>query len=145
MMRPRDEQVRGLQWRAVLSIVAVFGWLIFVVLWLFFLTTQLESAQNLAVLLVSLLVLVALLAVTWVTWGLKHPSYPPPPGYGQNYPWPRWRAALGGASIIAWLAFVVIWLFFYANDFTLYQNVGAVLASLLVVGSFNWAIGLFGR
>ena len=53
--------------------------------------------------------------------------------------------ALGGATIIAWLAFIVIWLFFYASDFTLYQNLGAVLASLLVVGGINWAIGLFGR
>jgi hypothetical protein len=52
---------------------------------------------------------------------------------------------LGGASVIAWLAFIIIWLFFYANDFTLYQNFAAILASLLVVGGINWAISLFSR
>ncbi len=146
MMGQRDDRVRGLQWRAVLSIVAVFGWLIFVVLWLFFITSQLGDAQNLAVLLISLLLLIALLAVTWVTWGLKHPPlYPQPTAYGQYYQRPRWKVALGGATVIAWAAFIVVWLFFYASEFTLYQNLGAVLASLLVVGGINWAISLFGR
>jgi hypothetical protein len=145
-MMQRDDRARGLQWRAVLSIIAVFGWLIFLIIWLFFLTAELEDAQNLAVLLVSLLILIAVLAITWVTWGLKHPAlYPQAPGYGQYYQRPRWKVALGGATVIAWLAFIVVWLFFYASEFTLYQNLGAVLASLLVVGGINWAIGLFDR
>jgi hypothetical protein len=37
---------------------------------------------------------------------------------------------------------MVIWLFFFAADFTVYENLGAVLASMLVVVGFTWAIGL---
>jgi hypothetical protein len=122
----------------------VFGWLIFTVIWLFFLAADLGTTQNLAVFLVSILILLAALALIWVTWGLKYPApYAQVPG--QFYRRPRWRVALGGASVIAWLAFIIIWLFFYANDFTLYQNFAAILASLLVVGGINWAISLFSR
>jgi hypothetical protein len=141
-MMVRDERSRALQWRAVLSIGLVFGWLIFLVIWLFFLAADLGASQNLAVLLVSILVLLAALAVTWVTWSITYPS-PYVQTTGQFHRRPRWRTALGGASVIAWLAFVIIWLFFYANDFTLYQNFAAILASLLVVGGINWAISLF--
>jgi len=145
MMAQRDDRGRGLQWRAVLSIVAVFGWLIFLVLWLSFLVTDLGDPQDLAVLIVSLLILIAALAVMWVTWGLKYPSAVQQPGYGQYGRRPRWRSALGGVSAITWLAFIIIWLFFFASGLTLYQNIAVVLASVLVVGGVNWAIGLIAR
>ncbi|MBI0584554.1 MAG: hypothetical protein ISF22_10065 [Methanomassiliicoccus sp.] len=136
----------ALLWRAMLSIAAVFGWLIFIVLWLFFWTSGLGFAQNLAVFLVSLLVLVTVLLLTWVSWGLKYPQMAPPaPGYGAYAPRSRWRAAVNGLAVIAWLCFMVIWLFFFAGDFTLYQNLGAVLASLLVVVGVTWAVSLFAR
>lgn len=142
-----DTRNGGLMWRAVLSIVTIFGWLVFLVLWLFFLTSQLGFAQNIAVFLLSLLALVAVLLVTWVTWALKYPRPVPPqgPGYVPYPVYSRLKSGIAGLSIIVWLTFVVIWLFFYAVDFTLYENLGIFLASLLVVTAVNWAVGLFIR
>ena len=146
MIGQRDERQKALQWRVVLSIITVFGWLVFLVLWLFFLVSSFSIAQNIAIFVLSLLVLAAILSVTWVTWGLRYPSaYVPPPGYGQYYPRSRWRSVLGGVAVIIWLSFLVIWLFFYASQFNIYQNLGAILASLLVVGGVAWALDELGR
>ena len=142
-----DTRERGLMWRAVLSIVTVFGWLVFLVLWLFFLTPELGFSQNIAVFLLSLLILVAVLLITWVTWALRFPRPIPPhgPGYMQFSPPSRLRSGIGGLSVIAWLTFVVIWLFFYAGDFSFTENLGIFIASVLVVGSVNWAVSLIIR
>ncbi len=142
-----DTREGGLLWRAVLTIVAVFGWLVFLVLWLFFLTAELRLAQNIAVFLMSLLVLLAILLVTWVTWALKFPRSIPQqvPGYMPYAPRSKLRSGVGGLSAIAWLTFMVIWLFFYAGDFTLYENLGIFLASLLIVTGVNWAVDLVVR
>ena len=129
-------------WRAVLSIVAAFGWLIFMVLWLFFYTSDLSSSQNLAILVVSLLILIAVLAIAWITWGIKYPRPSMPRGYGYYPPGPRARSIVGGLTGIAWLAFVIIWLFFFADDFTIYQNIGALAASALIAFGAGWALSL---
>ncbi len=142
-----DTRERGLMWRAVLSIVTVFGWLIFLVLWLFFLASDFGFAQNIAVLLLSLLILIAVLLVTWVTWALSfpRPMPPPGPGYIPFSPYSRLKSGIGGLSVIAWLTFLVIWLFFYAGDFSFTENLGVFLASALVVGAVNWILNLFIR
>ena len=50
---------------------------------------------------------------------------------------PVWRIGISIASGFGWLIFLVVWLFFYADRFSLYQNIGIFLASLLVVGLVN--------
>jgi hypothetical protein len=144
MMGQRDERQKALQWRVILTIVAVFGWMIFIVLWLFFIT-DLGAAQNLAIFLISVLILVALLALTWATWGLNYPSmYVPQQGYGP-LPTPRWKIVVRGVGGIAFVTFLVIWLFFYADKYSLYQNLGAILAAALIAGGVTWAITQIGR
>lgn len=142
-----DTREGGLLWRSVLSIVTVFAWLVFLVLWLFFLTPELGFAQNIAVFLLSMLILIAVLLVTWVTWALEFPRLVPPqgPGYGPYPAHARLRSGIGGLSAIAWMTFMVVWLFFYASDFTLYENLGVVLASLLIVTGINWTVSLVVR
>jgi hypothetical protein len=143
-MMPRDDtKARGLQWRAVFSVVAVFGWLIFLVIWLFFIASNFSALQNLAVLLVSFLLFLGSLIGVWVSWGLRYTQNPvPPPGYAYGPRFDRRRSTLNGIAVIAWLTFLVIWLFFFATDFSLYQNLGAILASVLVIGGTVWAISL---
>jgi hypothetical protein len=137
---------KELMWRVTLTIVSIFGWLIFIVIWLFFLTSGMGLSQNLAVFLVSLLLLTALLTLTWVTWVMKRPPMvQQAPGYPPIIRMSKWKLALNGIAVISWLTFMVIWLFFFANDFSLYQNFGAVLASLLIIGGVTWAISLISR
>ncbi|WP_019178500.1 hypothetical protein [Methanomassiliicoccus luminyensis] len=141
----QDQRQKGLMWRSVLTIVASFAWLVFIVIWLYFFTGDLSSSQNLAVMLVSVLILLAVLIVAWVTWGIKYPRPQMPQGYGYYLPNPKKKSVIGGLTGIIWLTFMVIWLFFFASDFTLYQNLGAVLASALIVFGAGWAISMLVR
>ena len=43
-----------------------------------------------------------------------------------------WRVALSILVSMGWVAFLIIWLFFYAGSFTIYQNVAVVLVSIVV-------------
>jgi len=43
-----------------------------------------------------------------------------------------WRVALSILVCMGWVAFLIIWLFFYAASFTIYQNVAVVLVSIVV-------------
>ena len=46
----------------------------------------------------------------------------------------RWRVSLSIIMGVGWLAFLILWLAFYASDFNIYQNIAVVLASILLVG-----------
>jgi type VI protein secretion system component VasK len=53
-----------------------------------------------------------------------------------------WRVSLSVLVSIGWLAFLVIWLFFYAGEYSIYQNLAVFLASILVVAAVmgaSWA------
>ena len=75
---PRDEEHRqgemspGMAPYVAVSIMAALGWLVFIVIWLFFWAGGLNIFQNLAVFLASILVLAAVLAPMWAYWGMKH-------------------------------------------------------------------------
>lgn len=43
-----------------------------------------------------------------------------------------WRVSLTIMAFFALTAFLVVWLFFYANAFTLYQNLAVLLAAILI-------------
>jgi hypothetical protein len=43
-------------------------------------------------------------------------------------------------SFLGWMAFVIIWLFFYAGGYDLFSNIAIVFVSFLVVGALNAVI-----
>jgi hypothetical protein len=59
-------------WRVGVSILVVFGWLIFLILWLLFSAKNYDAYQNLAAILVSTLAGIAILAASWASWGIKY-------------------------------------------------------------------------
>lgn len=53
-----------------------------------------------------------------------------------------WRVSLSIISVVAWLIFLIIWLFFYANNFNVYQNIAIFIVSILAFGGImgaSWA------
>lgn len=53
-----------------------------------------------------------------------------------------WRVSLSIIVSMLWLAFLVIWLFFYAQHYNIYQNIAVFLASILVNAAIHgsaWA------
>jgi type VI protein secretion system component VasK len=58
--------------RVAASILVVFGWLIFLVVWLFFYAGKFTLLENLGIVIVAFLVGVAILAAAWASWGMKY-------------------------------------------------------------------------
>jgi len=55
----------------------------------------------------------------------------------------RWRVAVSIVVSVGWLIFLIIWLGFFAGDYTGYQNLAIFLVSILVVAAIVgpiWAV-----
>ncbi|MFZ0924913.1 MAG: hypothetical protein WCE82_06435 [Halobacteriota archaeon] len=59
---------------------------------------------------------------------------------GQEAPPPSLLLFASIATAFAWLLFVGLWLFFYASDFSIWQNIGTFVISLAVVAILETAI-----
>jgi hypothetical protein len=63
-----DTQLRG---RIAGTVIAFFGWLAFIVLYLAFLAGGLDFWQKLAVFIASGSIIIAIIAVLWIRWVMK--------------------------------------------------------------------------
>ncbi len=62
-------------WRVPLSIIAFFGSIIAVIIWLFFYAGSFNVYQNIAVVVVIFLALIAVMGAAWASWGMKQGSW----------------------------------------------------------------------
>jgi len=131
----------GFAWRVGLSILVVFGWLAFLIVWLFFYAGDYGVFQNIAIFLVSIIVGIGILAAAWATWGIKYASRFG--GDGAECTKPKGTWVLNMVAGLGWLIFLIIWLYFYAGDYSGYQNLAILITSLLVLGavtSSTWVV-----
>lgn len=76
---PREEpdvsEVPGFGWRVSLSIIAAVGWLIFLIIWLFFYASGYNVYQNLAIIMVSVVAIAVIESLLWkpMWWELGKP------------------------------------------------------------------------
>lgn len=125
-------------WKITLSIVASVGWLIFLILWLAFYADGYVVYQNIAIVLISILVLIVVLGTPWAVWGVRHI-----PEEGKEMMRTSGFKSRVASSIIVpfvFLIFLILWFFFYASDFNIYQNIAIFLVSILIVGGAMGAI-----
>jgi len=47
------------------------------------------------------------------------------------------KIALSLSAGIAWLIFLIVWLYFFAEGFSVYQNLAVFLLSVLILGIVN--------
>ncbi len=62
----------GFGWRVAISIVSVFGWLSFVLLYFAFWADGFTGVQSGVLILVSLLVFIAVNGAAWASWGTRY-------------------------------------------------------------------------
>jgi hypothetical protein len=67
-------KTKGFGWRVSLSIIMCVGWLVFLILWLFFYAGGYDVYQNIAIFLVSILIVGGVLGAAWAPWGMRHGS-----------------------------------------------------------------------
>lgn len=111
---------------------ATFGgflfWAGFVIIWLFFLAGDFGIFENIAVALSSFILIGGVIGAIW------SPSDAGPGGTG-------WRINVSIMSGVIWLAFIILWLPFFMEEFSLYQNIAVGIGStllLLLVNSSSW-------
>ncbi|MGD0057509.1 MAG: hypothetical protein ABSB83_06630 [Methanomassiliicoccales archaeon] len=57
-----------------------------------------------------------------------------------------WRLSATIMLGVIWLSFLILWLFFWAGDFDVYQNLAIFIVSLLAAGGISGVIwGTVGR
>ncbi len=61
----------GLGLRVAISIIVVFGWLIYAIVHVVFLWENFSTTQNLALIIIAFLVGIAILGAMWASWGIN--------------------------------------------------------------------------
>jgi len=120
--------------KVAVSIVVGVGWLIFLILFVAFYAEGFSIYENLAIILASILVTGAIRGPMWAYWGIKTGrARKKPPGLAP-------RVAVSTVVGCGWLIFFILFLVFYAEDFSIYRNLAIILVSLLVVGAIEGAM-----
>ncbi len=119
-------------WRVPLSVVVGVGWLMFLIIWLFFYAGDHHIYQNLGMLLLSLTVVAIILGLAWMTWA-----------FGNVTEFEKMMMQIGGMKtrmIVSMLVPLIclvllgLWLYFMAVDFNIYQNIAVVIVIILIMG-----------
>ncbi|MBA7593892.1 hypothetical protein ES703_00826 [subsurface metagenome] len=128
----------GLAPRVAVSTVVGCGWLIFFILFLVFYAEDFSVYNNLAIVLASILVMCAILGPMWASWGI---TIDKKTGRARKKrPGLALRTAVSTVVGCGWLIFFILFLVFYAEDFSIYRNLAIILVSLLVVGAIEGAM-----
>ncbi|UCE91645.1 MAG: hypothetical protein JSV90_00340 [Methanobacteriota archaeon] len=116
----------------------VFGWLAFLIVWLFFYAEDYGVWQNIAIFLVSIIVSIGILAAAWASWGIRYASK-----FGEgraDCKKPKGASIANAIAGLGWLVFLVIWLFYYADDYSGYQNLAIFITSVLVLAAVTGSV-----
>ena len=102
------------------------------IIWFAFYASDYVVEKNIAIILLSIFITVLLLGGIWALWGLKMI-----PKEGKEimetigFKWRIWTSII--IPIIA-LIFLIIWFWYYAEPFTIWQHIAVLLVTLLIVG-----------
>jgi hypothetical protein len=126
--------IRGMGWRISASIVSGLLWLTSLIAWLFFAATDHSIWENLGLVLTSLLTLVAMNVAIWLPFGLRFAPKDERDRHGTL------KGAASGIICLFVVTTLIAWLFLYADDFSIYQNLAVLLMFVIVGGGLNAVI-----
>lgn len=133
-----QEKIGDSGWKPSISIIGGVGWLIFVIIWLAFYATDYSWEKNLAVLLLSILIVFLGIGGMWAIWSLR---MIPKRGWEMfKISGFRWRVLTSIILPFAVLIFLIIWFWYYAEPYSVWQNIAVLLVTLLAIGGILGAI-----
>lgn len=131
-MRHDVEDTRDLGWKVSLSIIVGVGWLVFLILWLFFYSSYYNPYQNISVFFMSVLIIVIILGIPWMICYSKNLTEK------EKEMWKTkgFKSRIWLSTIIAFMFifFLIYWFWYLAKDYSLYQNIAIFIVSILVMG-----------
>jgi hypothetical protein len=137
-MEKIDDITKPSGWRVSLSIVMGVGWLIFLIIWLAFYAGDYSIYKNISIILISILILIIILGGSWAAWGLRQI-----PEEGKEIMKKigfKSRVIISIVIPLALMIFLIIWFYYYADTYNIYQNFAIFLVSILVVGGILGAM-----
>jgi len=139
--KPCCEDAEGkpdMGWRPSFSIIVGVGWLVFTILWLAFYASDYAWEKNLAIILLSILIMFLLLGGVWALWGIR---MMPKNGW-EMFKIHGFRSRIITSIILPLAAIIslIIWFWYYAEPYTVYQNIAVFIVVLLLMGGILGAI-----
>ena len=131
-------EMKGLGWRVSLSILVSIGWLVFLVLWLFFYAKQYPWEKNFAIFLLSIFLLVLIVGAPWAIWGLRFRS--PKEKELWSTTGFRWRLWVSCIFILVVFLFLIYWFWSLAQPYDIYQNIAIFIVSIMIMGGILAAL-----
>lgn len=123
-------------WQITISIIMGVGWLIFLILWLAFYASIFSYEKNIAVILLSILIFFIPLGGYWALWAYKN-----------NRGWEvfkikgfKWRVAVSTIIPLALVIFLILWFWYYAEPYSIWQNIAVILVTVLILGGILGSI-----
>ena len=127
-----DWKKPDLGWRPSFSIVVGVGWLIFIILWLAFYASNYAWEKNVAIFLLSILAVFILLGGIWALWGIRQI-----PKEGKDMfkiLGFKWRVQISIIIPFAAMIFLIVWFWYYAVPYTVWQNLAVLIVTLIAMG-----------
>jgi len=115
--------LKGMKRRVTASAVSALLWFGAVIAWLFFLADGYSILQNIAALMLSVVALAIVNVAVWMPFA-RNMGDLSDIGCGTER-----HGAVKGALALAWLVAIGLWLFLYAGDHSIYQNLAVLLLS----------------
>jgi MFS family permease len=133
-----NREMSGMGWRVSLSILGGVGWLVFLVLWLFFFAENYAWEKNIAIFLLSLLALCGVVGLPWGVWAIRNKSIQ------ETEMWKtkgfKWRVWVSGIGLLAVFIFLIYWFWVFAEPYDVYKNVAIFIVSFLIMGGLLGAM-----
>ena len=127
-----EAPARGLRQRGYASALIAVGWLVFFILWLLLAADGLSIYRNLAIILLSIVAAAALMGAMWASYGLGIGArYAPQMMDDRGFRQMRTRAAATMGLWGIWAAAVIVWLYFFADGLSGYQNSAVLIMSFI--------------
>ena len=127
-----SKEIHSMGWQVSLSILGGVGWLVFLIIWLFFFASDYSLYQNIAIVLGSVLVIGLVIGSPWAVWGLRQQTEK------EKAMWKikgfRWRIWVSVILFFVLMVFLILWFYVYADNWSPYQNFAIFIVSILIAG-----------
>ena len=131
-------EMKGMGWRVSLSILGGVGWLVFLIIWLFFYAHQYVWEKNLAIVFASLLALCGIIGIPWGIWAIRNKTVLDAEMWKtKGFKWRVWVSLL---LMVAVFIFLIYWFWFLAEPYDVYQNIAIFIVSFLILGGLLGAM-----
>lgn len=128
----------SLGWRVIFSIISGIAWLVFLIIWLFYYASEYSIYENIGIFILSIFVVALILGIPWMTWGMRYRSEE------EKEIWQAkgFQLRMYSSAILAlmFIMFLIVWFFFFASDYSIYQNIAVLIVSVLVIGGVLGAL-----